>query len=153
MLYLWVNLSPIISCRWPLPIGRIVSTTLTPVVTASLTLPLRGTREPLLNRVLIIIMSNKLVIWFNILGYNVLNNHNGYECSYPLRLEWVNRISIWRCFNTIFIHHLFILPNMYTRWNYTCSIWFSRIRIRVSGRVQHGVSDSILFIIFHGGVF
>ena len=46
-----------------------------------------------------------------------------------------------------------ILPNMYTRWNYTCSIWFSRIRIRVSGRVQHGVSDSILFIIFHGGVF
>ena len=32
--------------------------TLTPVVTASLTLPLRGTREPLLNRVLIIIISN-----------------------------------------------------------------------------------------------
>ena len=37
----------------------IVSTTLTPVVTASLTLPLRGTREPLLNRVLIIIKAIK----------------------------------------------------------------------------------------------
>ena len=36
----------------------IVISMLKPVVTASLTLPLRGTREPLLNRVLIIIISN-----------------------------------------------------------------------------------------------
>ena len=32
-------------------------------VTASLTLPLRGTREPLLNRVLIIIISNIAAVW------------------------------------------------------------------------------------------
>ena len=56
----------------------IVSTTLTPVVTASLTLPLRGTREPLLNRVLIIIMSNK--------NRSMVTFH---ECKLELSQLWI----------------------------------------------------------------
>ena len=56
VVFLFVNL-PVLFI-----LGRIVSTTLTPVVTASLTLPLRGTREPLLNRVLIIKKAMNLIL-------------------------------------------------------------------------------------------
>ena len=51
------------SCRWPLPIGNILSTILNPVDKPSLTLPLKGSLAPL--------FKSNLNCYFEILNYNI----------------------------------------------------------------------------------